>query len=701
MKQIMILLLLVSCAHRPQQASQDNYLWLEDIEGAEALKWVEAQNEKSQKALTQNSRYQKAEKDTLAILEAKDKIPTGYFEGSNIVNFWRDDVAVRGLLRKTPYTEYKKANPKWKTILDIDALAKKENENWVFKGMDCLEPEYQYCMVSLSRGGKDATVSREFDGKKMKFVDKGFTLPEAKTGLTWADKDHLLVSTDFGEGTLTESGYPRQIRLWKRGTPIASAKTLMNIEVKDVRATSWRMEHRQKAILILSHAIDFFNTEESVFDLKTGKVFKISKPPQSELVGYYDGYLLYKLRKPWSFAGTEYMPGAVISLAQSSVGKELTATDVALLFSPKANQSVQSVTELKDKIVIATLEDVKSQLYYTEKKGGKEALWAASKALILVDGTGQVQTVSSTDEKDLFLFSYENFNQPNTLYEYEFLDKVKKLKASPDRFDAKDLVVSQKFATSKDGTKIPYFLVHKKGLVLDGTAPTLQYGYGGFNSSQTPQYNSLVGKLWMERGGVYVVANIRGGGEYGPSWHQAVLKENRQKAYDDFIAVSEDLIKNKVTSPSRLAIRGGSNGGLLVGAVMAQRPDLYGAVLCWVPLLDMVRYNKLLAGASWMSEYGNPDVPKELEPILKYSPYQNVHEDRKYPPILLVTSTKDDRVHPGHARKMAAKMIDQKHFVMYYENTEGGHGAGANLKQLAKLNALQFEFLLQTIGTSL
>ncbi len=696
MKKLISLFLLVACAHSLSR-TEDPYLWLEEIEGVEPLKWIETQNQKSQAALTTTPRYQRAEKDTLSILEAKDKIPTGYFMKDEIVNFWRDDIHVRGLLRKTSYAEYKKKTPRWQTILDIDVLSKKENENWVFKGMECLEPAYQKCLVSLSRGGKDATVTREFDLQKKKFVEKGFTLPEAKTVVSWADKDHLLVATDFGAGSLTDSGYPRFVKLWKRGTALDKSKTLMEIDSKDVRAVGERVLHRDQARLVLVRAIDFFNTEESVVDLKTTKVKDIPKPPAAEFSGYFEGQWLYKLRNPWSFNNQNYVPGAVISISESAVGRSLEAKDVQLIFSPKENQSVQSVISLKSKVVIATLEDVKSQIYFTQRNNNQ---WQQPSLLRLGD-SGQISVVAASDEADLFLYFYENFNQPSTLYAYDFIKDPVKLKSMPDRFDAKGLQIEQRFATSKDGTKIPYFIVYKKGQVFDGSAPTLQYGYGGFTVSQTAHYNAIVGKLWLEKGGVFVLANIRGGGEYGPKWHQAALKENRQKAYDDFIAVSEDLIQRKVTSPSRLAIRGGSNGGLLVGAVMTQRPDLYGAVLCWVPLLDMVRYSQLLAGASWMGEYGDPQDPQMKKVILKYSPYQNVSGDKKYPPILFVTSTKDDRVHPGHARKMAAKMMEQKHFVMYYENTEGGHGAGANLKQMAKLNALQYEFLLQTIGTTL
>jgi len=688
-----ILFVFTACSTTPPLGT-DPYVWLEDVEGTEALKWVEEQNKESLAALASSPDYKKMESDALKILEAKDRIPSGYFQKKDIVNFWRDDVHVRGILRKTSYENYKKKNIPWETILDVDALAKKENENWIFKGMDCLEPAYQMCLVKLSRGGKDAVETREFDAKKKQFVKNGFKLPEAKAWVAWADKDTLLVGTDFGPGTLTESGYPRQVKLWKRGTKIETAKLVFEASPTDTWVNPMRVKHGGKAFTAFSRAFDFFNTEEYAVDIKTGEKRLMPKPPAAQFSGYFHGNLVYELRNPWNFGGSSYLPGAVISISEKAIGRDLKPEDVQLIFSPKENQSFAASVELKDKLVISILEDVKSQLLVTEIKDGK---WQMPTALKL-SGNGNIGLAAGTDEADLFMYFYENFNQPSTLYSFDFVKDPVKLKAMPDKFDAKNLVVKKKFATSKDGTKVPYFIVFRKGMALDGKAPTLQYGYGGFTVSQTPQYNAIVGKLWLERGGVYVVANIRGGGEYGPKWHQAALKENRQKAFDDFIAVSEDLIRNKITDPQHLAIRGGSNGGLLVGAVMAQRPDLYGAVLCWVPLLDMIKYSQLLAGASWMSEYGDPKISSNRKAILKYSPYHNVTEKKTYPPLLLVTSTKDDRVHPGHARKMAAKMKAQKHNVLYYENTEGGHAAGANLKQQARLNALQYSFLLKTIS---
>lgn len=690
-------LFLFSCGHAPSTTTSgaDPYLWLEEVEGKEALQWVEGQNSESQKALAESDRYKTAEKAALDILEAKDKIPTGYFQKNDIVNFWRDDKNVRGIVRRTSYENYKKINVPWQTVLDIDELAKKENENWVYKGMQCLDPEYTLCLVTLSRGGKDASVVREFNFKTKKFDAKGFTLPEAKSTLAWVDKNHVLVGTDFGPGSLTESGYPRQVKLWKRGTPLESAKMIFEGQGTDVSVRPMRLKHKNKSQVLVSRAIDFFNSEEQVFTLAGEKLAPLPKPVGAEVVGFFENDYVIELRNPWNFGGVNYPAGAVISMASSVAGREAQPADVQLLFAPKDNQSFAQMVELKSKVVISILEDVQSQLLVGSKdKSGK---WTPFTKLEL-DGKGNIGLAAGSDDTDTFMYFYESFNQPSTLYGYTFGQGGKKLKALPEKFDARGVVVEQKFAVSKDGTKVPYFISYKKDVKFDGTAPTLQYGYGGFTVSQTPSYNPVIGKLWLERGGVYVVANIRGGGEYGPKWHQAALKENRQKAFDDFIAVSEDLIKTNVTTPKRLAIRGGSNGGLLVGAVMTQRPDLYGGVLCLVPLLDMLRYSQLLAGASWMSEYGDPKIPKYRAYLSSYSPYQNVSEKKEYPPTLIITSTKDDRVHPGHARKMTAKLKNFGKNVLYYENTEGGHAASTNLKQQAKINALQFEFLYQKIG---
>jgi prolyl oligopeptidase len=692
MKRLLALLLLCSCAHTPEPP-KDTYLWLEEVEGKDALNWVDAQNKETKKYLGESSHYKQLESEALKILQAKDKIPSVTIYNKSLINFWQDEEHSRGLLRRTSLQGYKRKNVKWENILDIDALAKKEKENWIYKGLNCLEPEKRICLLSLSRGGKDAVVVREFDLKTKKFINDGFTLPEAKQDLTWVDKNTVLVGTDFGPGTLTDSGYARQVKLWKRGTPIASAKMVFEAPTTDVSASSGQLRHGNESILFVSRAMDFFNTEDFVFDAQKMEKHLIPKPAGSEINGFFAGQFILKLRDPWNVGGVTFPAGSIVSMNAKAAGREAKGEDLLLIFAPKANQSVSRVTETKTKLVISVLEDVKGSLLSTSLVNGK---WQPAQALPLPND-GAISVTTSTDDADLFFYAYENFNQPSTVYSYDF-KKAVLLKTLPPRFDAKDILVEQKFATSKDGTKVPYFLVYKKGTAFDGTAPTLQYGYGGFMVSIQPGYNALVGKLWLEKGGVYVVANIRGGGEYGPQWHLAALKEHRQKAYDDFISVSEDLIATKVTSPKHLAISGRSNGGLLVGAVMMQRPDLYGAILCGVPLLDMMRYSQLLAGASWMGEYGDPKIALYRRALLKYSPYQNVVEGKVYAPVYIYTSTKDDRVHPGHARKMAAKMKAHNQRVTYFENTEGGHAGSANFKQLAMMSALQFQFLYETIA---
>lgn len=689
-------LFLSSCSHTSSPNADSSYLWLEEVEGHEAMGWVERQNVESGQALGATDRFKRSEKNALRIMEAKDKIPTGYFQRDVVVNFWRDEKNQRGILRRVSYDNFKKVVVPWETILDIDELARKENENWLYSGLNCLEPAYTHCIVSLSRGGKDASVAREFNLKTKQFEPKGFNLPEAKMDFVWVDKDTLLVATDFGTGTLTESGYPRQLKLWKRGTPLDSAKLIYEGQGTDMAVHPLRLKHKNKWQIVISRYVDFFNSEEQVFDFKTGTLTPIAKPVGAELVGFFDGDYIFELRNPWNFAGQTYAAGAVVAMASGAVGRELQAPDVQQIFTPKSNQSFSRLLELRSKIVIAVLEDVQSQVLVASKEASGK--WKPPTPLELF-GKGNISLSASTDSSDTFMYLYETFNQPMTLYGYKFGEGGKKLKALPDKFDVRNVVVEQKFAISKDGTKVPYFITYKKGTVFDGTHPTLQHGYGGFTLAQLPTYDAVLGKLWLERGGIYVLANIRGGGEYGPKWHQAALKENRQKAYDDFIAVSEDLIKNKVTSPQHLAIRGRSNGGLLVGAVMVQRPELYGAILCTVPLLDMLRYSQLLAGASWMSEYGDPKVPRYRRALQAYSPFHNVVADKRYAPVFFVTSTKDDRVHPGHARKMAARMKELKQDVLYYEETEGGHSAtNPDFKRQAKVVAMQFEFLYQKIG---
>lgn len=683
-------ILVAGCSSTP---SKDKFIWLESVEGEKALNWSKDQNKKTLKVLAEGGDFERFKSDALGILEATDKLPKVALRGGKLYNFWQDAKQVRGLIRRTTEKSFKGKSIRWEPVLDLDKLAAQEKENWVYKGMNCLKPEERYCLVRLSRGGKDASVLREFDLKTKKFVDKGFQLPEAKSWVTWVDQNQLLVGTDFGKGSLTDSGYPRQLRLWKRGVRLKEAPLVFEGKSSDVWVSGSRLQHGKRSQVLVSQALDFFNTKEFVFNAETQKTFELAKPGGAEFMGYYAGFHLYLLRNPWTYGRRAYDTGDLMAIRSEKQNDKYVIMDAHRVFAPKRNQSFVGLAVLKTKLVISVLEDVKGTFFYTKWNNKK---WQSLK-VISTPSKGNVKLATWSDKADRLYYYFETYNKPSALFVQNVGGSSQKLKQIPSRFKDKNFTFEQRFAKSKDGTRVPYFMVYKKGTQWTGKNPTMLYGYGGFTISLTPKYQPLVGKLFLEQGGVYVVANIRGGGEYGPAWHKAALKQNRQKAYDDFISVAEDLVSTKVTSPKNLAIRGGSNGGLLVGAVMAQRPDLFGAVVCAVPLLDMVRFSKLLAGASWMGEYGNPDKPEELEYILKYSPYQNVFAEKKYPELFIYTSTKDDRVHPGHARKMTAKMQEQGHNVLYYENIEGGHAARANLKQLANLRAMEYNFLKKTI----
>ncbi|WP_341503910.1 prolyl oligopeptidase family serine peptidase [Gallaecimonas sp. GXIMD4217] len=676
-------LLLGSLMSGAAVAGDDPFLWLEEVQGEKALNWVKERNGTSLEALTASPEYQKAYDNILQVLDSDKKIDYPSRRGKYLYNFWRDAEHQRGLYRRTTLASYASGKPKWEAVLDVDALAKAEGENWVFKGMSCLYPDYEHCVVNLSRGGADATVSREFNSRTKHFVEGGFTLPEAKGGFSFIDKDTVFVSTDFGEGTTTDSGYPRQVKIWHRGQPLDKAELIYETSQDAVSAGGYRAFSKHGNLDIVYDAPSFFTNRAWI--RHDGKLIKVPKPDDAQFTAYFNKQLIIKLRSDWPEKG--FKRGALVSLAldKALAGKD----DFQPLLSPGERLSIEDVATTQDHLLVTVLDNVKSRvLRLTPGKDG----WQ-QQDLALADNASI--GVFNTDEADNdFYYTVTGFLEPTTLYRAD-ANKVKpqQLRQSPSWFDASTMTVEQHQAKSKDGTLVPYFLVKHKDTKLNGKNPTLLYGYGGFEVSLTPYYSANTGMNWLSEGGVYVLANIRGGGEFGPAWHQAALQKHRMKAYEDFIAVAEALIANKVTSPEHLGIQGGSNGGLLVGATMVLRPDLFNAVVCQVPLLDMKRYHKLLAGASWMAEYGNPDDAAMWEVIKSYSPYQNVKQGVDYPKAFFTTSTRDDRVHPGHARKMVAKMQSQGHDVLYFENTEGGHAGAADNKQRAKVYALVYSYL--------
>ena len=670
--------------------ADDPYLWLEDVTGDKALAWVKARNAESAQELEGGAAYKTLEAGILKILDSEAKIPYISKAGAYFYNFWRDAKHPRGLWRRTSLADYRKPNPKWETVLDIDALGAVEKESWVFHGAEFLKPDCTRCLLTLSRGGSDAAVVREFDVAAKSFVKNGFELPQAKSQVSWIDQNTVFVGTDFGAGSLTTSGYPRIAKLWHRGTPLAQAKLVFEGEATDVAAGAYHDATPGFERDFAVRSPTFFTNQTFLLG-KNGKAQKIDLPDDAERSVFRE-WLMVKPRTAWTVGGHTYPAGSLIAtnLEAFMAGKR----NFALLFKPTATTSLDAYTWTRHHLILNLLEDVKSRLFVlTPGKGAwkREAFQGAPSI-----GTASAWGVDP-DHSDDFFMRVSGFLTPDSLYHGAIGKAPEKLKASPAFFDASGLEVSQHFVASKDGTRIPYFQVSRKGLKLDGSHPTLLSGYGGFEVSEVPSYNSTRGIGWLDQGGVFVLANIRGGGEYGPQWHQAALKQNRMRAYEDFAAVAQDLIRRKVTSVQHLGCQGGSNGGLLVGNMLTLYPQLFGAVVCQVPLLDMKRYSHLLAGASWMGEYGDPDKPEEWAYIRTFSPYQNVKAGVKYPPTLFMTTTRDDRVHPAHARKMMAKMKNMGFDVRYFENIEGGHGAGADNRQAAHFIALSYTFLWKTL----
>ena len=688
----------------PSPAEDDPFTWLEDVGGERALAWVRERNAVSQKLLTARAEYAPIRAQVLEVLNAKDRIPAISRRGDFFYNLWQDEANKRGLWRRTTLAEYRKPQPAWETVLDLDALAGAEGENWVWGGANCLGPTHQRCLLSLSRGGADATVVREFDTVSKTFVDGGFTLPEAKSDVDWIDADTVYVGTDFGPGSMTDSGYPRIVKRWRRGTPLADATTLFEGERSDVSAGAATDTTRGFERTWFTRAVDFYHRK--VWLLQGNKQLPFDIPDDASFSFLRDSLLL-RNRSDLTLGGQTFAAGSL--LVADATGWLRGERKLTALFTPTATRSLAGYSTTRDLVIVNLIDNVSSRLEAWRKSGSSFArVDIAAPGANATAGTAQPGTigVGSLHDPELaddphandYLLSYTDFLTPDTLLLGRNGGELELLKTRTALFDAAGMRAEQRFATSKDGTRVPYFIVWPKNAKADGGNPTLLYGYGGFEISLNPAYSGVYGRAWYERGGVHVVANIRGGGEYGPGWHRAAIKADKQRSYDDFIAVAEDLIATKVTDARHLGIRGGSNGGLLVGATFVQRPDLFNAVVCQVPLLDMKRFHLLLAGASWMAEYGNPDDPAEWAFISKYSPYQNVQKGAKYPEVLFATSTRDDRVHPGHARKMAAKMMAQGHPLLYYENIEGGHGGAADNEQRAHLQALEFSYLWRQLG---
>ncbi|OZC51755.1 S9 family peptidase [Rhodococcus sp. RS1C4] len=669
----------------------DPYLWLEEVTADEALDWVRTRNAATTAALA-GDEFDATEARILEVLDTDARIPYARRRGEYLYNFWRDASHVRGIWRRTTMDEYRKDEPAWDVLLDLDAVAAAESENWVWSGAQVLRPDQKIALVTMSRGGADATVVREFDLESRTFRDDGFFVPEAKTDVGYMDADTVYVGTDFGDGSLTDSGYPRIAKRWHRGTPLAEATTVFEGEASDISISAWHDRTPGFERDFVQRATDFYNAELYLLE---GDALTLVETPTDATTSVHKQWLLIRTMTEWTVGDVTYPSGALLATNfDDFVGG---SRDITVLFRPDAHRSLHQWAWTENHLLVVTLVDVATEIgIYTPSADG----WSDTPLTGLPELTSiEIAGTDGEENGDEFFLSSSGYLTPATLLFGTVGGGVEALKQAPSFFDTEGLTVAQHFATSLDGTAIPYFVVRKEP--ADGSpAPTLLYGYGGFEISLTPSYSGATGSAWLEKGGTYVVANIRGGGEYGPDWHTQVLRAGRHKVHEDFAAVARDLVDRGITTPSQLGAQGGSNGGLLMGIMVTKYPELFGAIVCQVPLLDMKRYHLLLAGASWVAEYGNPDDPDEWAFISEYSPYQNVvgPAEKTYPPILIATSTRDDRVHPGHARKMAARLEETGHTVRYFENIEGGHGGAADNAQLAFKTALTYRFLWNTLS---
>ena len=680
-------LFLAACATAPPPAAEDPYLWLEDVDSPRALAWVAEQNERTRRELASTPGFAEMQRIALDALGSTSRVPNVEYHGRYLYNLWKSAENPRGIYRRTTLDELRGGNPRWTTVIDIDELSRTEGRPWVFKWMDCLGPEERRCLVGLSPGGGDALEIREFDTTTLRFVENGFFVPEAKSYVEWIDENTIFIGTDFGAGSLTESGYPRVVKRWRRGTPLAEAETVYEGSAKSVGVSATRIKTEGRAIDLIDESTSFWTTKLHVVTDAGRRPLPV--PATANLVGGHRGNLVFVLQDGWR----DHVAGSVILVNPDTMGS-------ALVVGPTETSVVVSEgIEANDRgILVPMLENVRARLYRFVAGSGSQRVDFPD------NGALSVMTVDEDSGDALILF--ETFTAPPTLYYVNASSTTPAIVTSQQpTFDGSRIDVSQEWATSRDGTRVPYFIVAPEGMARNGTNPTHIFSYGGFRNALTPSYSGsyephygAYGRLWLERGGVFVLANIRGGGEFGPQWHEGALKSNRPRAFEDFEAIAENLIRTRITSRGHLGIEGRSNGGLLTLATMVRRPELYGAVITGAPLADMKRYHEMLAGASWIAEYGDPRVPEEWEFLRQYSPYQNFSASADYPPLFVYASTRDDRVHPGHARKTVARLLEQGHDVLYFENVEGGHGGSSTNEQLAYRIALSYAHLWKALG---
>ena len=678
---------------------QDPYIYLEEARSEQALAWVEAENARTLSVLEADPRFETLKAEALAIFDSEDRVPFVSFRPDGLYNFWQDKQNPKGVLRRTTIESYTSDDIAWETVLDVDALAAEEGREWVYKGSTCLPPDLNKCMIALSDGGEDATIMREFDMATKTFVEGGFELPEkSQGGIQWVDEDTLMVGRDFGEGTLTTSEYPFTTRMWKRGTDLADAPEIFRGEADDVWAGASLMRDNTGTVHATTafRGVSFHEAEYFWLNPETNEWVKLDLPKKASPYGIVDGHMLMTTDVDWEVDGQVFPADSLIAADLEEWKADPNGAAKTLVWAPGERQTKRGGAITAGALYVGLLDNVVGKVLkfnFVDNEDGGE--WVSEPVALPDNAT--VGIAASSSQSEQIMFTVTDFLNPTTLYYSQAGETPRVLKTSPARFDATGMEVEQHEATSADGTKIPYFIVKPEGMEMDGDTAVLMTGYGGFQVPRLPGYLGSTGKMWLERGGAYVLANLRGGGEFGPAWHQTAIRENKQRTWDDFIAVGDDLVNKGFTSPEHLGIQGGSQGGLLVGTAFTQRPDLFGAAIVQIPLFDMLRYHLIGRGASWIGEYGDPRIPEQRAWIEGYSPYQKIVEDADYPTPFLWASTADDRTHPAHARKGAARLAEQGHDYYYFEDTVGGHSGGVDNEQRAKIQALQYIYLMQQL----
>lgn len=674
-------------------STDDPFAWLEEIRSPRALEWVRGENTYTLKTLTKDADYNETFAEAAAIIGARDRIPYGTLAGGQIYNFWQDDAHPRGVWRRAKLKRFRDSSPDWTLLLDLDVLSAVQNESWVWKGAECLPPEFTRCLVRLSRSGGDAIVVREFDLPSKSFVVGGFDVPEAKTEIRWVDYNTVLIATNWGQGSLTRAGYPRKVKVWTRGQSLREARTVYEGDGSDVSVTPvvYAAPDRRVERFVV-RGFNTFNNEVFYVD-QSWRTIKLPIPSFAQFKGVHRGQVLLQLMRDWQTSGRTYPQGSLVAFSlESYVTDGGVALSVQSLFTPDRTSAIASVAASRDAVLVAVLENVKGRLHEVTFDGTR---WMWRRVALPDNGSVDIAAASSFDSD--VLIKYSSFLIPDRVYRLAKGGEPEIVKELPDRFDTYGLIVKQYEAVSADGTKIPYFLVRKEDTENDGQTPTVLYAYGGFQVSTTPWYWSVAGKLWLEKGGAYAVANVRGGGEFGPRWHEAAVGERRQRNFEDLAAVARDMIARGITSQRRLGVMGASQGGLLAAGAFVENPDLFNAVSAQVPLTDMLRYTRLSAGASWIAEYGDPADPRMRAVISQWSPYQNLRAGVKYPRVFFMTSTKDERVHPGHARKMAAKMHALGQPYLYFETPDAPQDAATTTRQRAEQLALTYTYFREQL----